>query len=143
MSALDGSTECGRRWQRPLVDLCRSPGPLWPRHCCSAFGEGFRPELREDFAKTGTTHLLAISGLREHSGGAGKSRQCRSAGQEGTDLHRHTPAFVWVYAVLTGFSPPVVRAAIMASLYLWAIFLGRQRSGLTALFCSRCAYGHD
>ena len=95
---------------------------------------GIPSELREDFAKTGTTHLLAISGLHVSilvglvSLGSGAL-----LGRRGQIYIVIPLLFVWVYAVLTGFSPPVVRAAIMASLYLWAIFLGRQRSGLTAL----------
>ncbi len=91
-------------------------------------------ELREDFAKTGTTHLIAISGL--HVGilvGLVSLGSAAILGRRG-QLYVVIPLlFVWGYAVLTGFSPPVVRAAIMASLYLWAIYLGRQRSGLTAL----------
>ncbi|MBA7663064.1 ComE operon protein 3 [subsurface metagenome] len=40
---------------------------------------------------------------------------------------------IWLYALLTGVHPPVVRAAIMASLFLTAELLGRQRSAITAL----------
>jgi competence protein ComEC len=41
---------------------------------------------------------------------------------------------IWFYALLTGMHPPVLRATIMASLFLVAELLGRQRSGVTALF---------
>ena len=95
---------------------------------------GLPSELREDFAKTGTTHLLAISGL--HVGilvGLVSLGSAALLGRRGQIYIVIPLLFVWVYAVLTGFPPPVVRAAIMASLYLWAILLGRQRSGLTAL----------
>ena len=95
---------------------------------------GLPSELREDLAKTGTTHLIAISGL--HVGilvGLVSLGSAAILGRRGQIYIVIPLLFVWVYAVLTGFSPPVVRAAIMASLYLWAIFLGRQRSGLTAL----------
>ena len=129
-----GSTECGRRWRRHSAGPCRSPGPLWPRHCCSAFGEGCRRRLREDFAKTGTTHLLAISGLHVSIlVGLVSLSSAALLGRRGQIYIIIPLLFVWVYAVLTGFSPPVVRAGIMASLYLWAILLGRQRSGLTTL----------
>jgi competence protein ComEC len=40
---------------------------------------------------------------------------------------------IWIYALLTGMHPPVLRAAIMASLFLAAELLGRQRSAATAL----------
>ena len=95
---------------------------------------GLPSELREDLAKTGTTHLIAISGL--HVGilvGLVSLASAALLGRRGQIYIVIPLLFVWVYAVLTGFSPPVARAAIMASLYLWAIFLGRQRSGLTAL----------
>ena len=95
---------------------------------------GLPSELREDFAKTGTTHLIAISGL--HVGilvGLVSLGSAALLGRRGQIYIVIPLLFVWGYAVLTGFSPPVARAAIMASLYLWAIFLGRQRSGLTAL----------
>ena len=91
-------------------------------------------DLREDLAKTGTTHLIAISGL--HVGILVGLVSLGSVAMLGRrrQLYVIVPfLFVWTFAVLTGFSPPVARAAIMASLYLWAIYLGRQRSGLTAL----------
>jgi competence protein ComEC len=40
---------------------------------------------------------------------------------------------VWLYAVLTGWRPPVFRAAIMGSLWLFAAYIGRPRSALTSL----------
>jgi competence protein ComEC len=40
---------------------------------------------------------------------------------------------IWLYALITGMHPPVVRAAIMASIFLTAELLGRQRSAITAL----------
>ena len=95
---------------------------------------GLPSELRDDLAQTGTTHLVAISGL--HVGILVGLVSLGSAAALGRrrQLYVVIPLlFVWAYAVLTGFSPPVARAAIMASLYLWAIYLGRQRSGLTAL----------
>ena len=40
---------------------------------------------------------------------------------------------VWFYALITGMNLPVVRGALMASLFLIAEALGRQRGGVTAL----------
>ena len=42
-------------------------------------------------------------------------------------------ATVWVYTIITGLAPPVVRGAIMASAFLFAEALGRQRSAIVAL----------
>jgi competence protein ComEC len=40
---------------------------------------------------------------------------------------------IWMYVIITGMNPPVVRGAIMASLFLAAELLGRQRSAIIAL----------
>ena len=40
---------------------------------------------------------------------------------------------IWLYVLLTGMHPPVIRGAIMATLFLSAELMGRQRSAITAL----------
>jgi len=51
---------------------------------------------------------------------------------------------IWLYAVLTGLHPPVVRGAIMASLFLSAELLGRQRTAITSLaFAAAVMVGID
>ncbi|PIP51770.1 competence protein ComEC, partial [Candidatus Beckwithbacteria bacterium CG23_combo_of_CG06-09_8_20_14_all_47_9] len=44
-----------------------------------------------------------------------------------------TLALTWLYTLLAGMHPPVIRAAIMGSLFLIAEYLGRQRSAIIAL----------
>jgi competence protein ComEC len=39
----------------------------------------------------------------------------------------------WLYALLAGMNPPVIRAAIMGSLFLIAVYLGRQESAIITL----------
>jgi competence protein ComEC len=90
--------------------------------------------LKNAFAVSGTTHLLAISGL---------NIGIMAGVLLGIGLwlfgRRHylyvwlALGAVWLYSLLTGMSPPVVRGAIMASLFLLAEALGRQRSGIVAL----------
>lgn len=90
--------------------------------------------VRDDFNHTGTAHLLAISGLHLSilagiliSAGIwlfGRRRYLYIWLALGT---------IWLYAVITGMHPPVVRGAIMASLFLIAELLGRQRSAITSL----------
>ncbi len=90
--------------------------------------------VRDDFTRTGTAHILAISGLNLSilagiliSAGIwlfGRRRYLYIWLALGT---------IWLYAVITGMHPPVVRAAIMASLFLTAELLGRQRSAITSL----------
>jgi competence protein ComEC len=51
---------------------------------------------------------------------------------------------IWLYAILTGLHPPVVRGAIMASLFLSAELLGRQRTAITSLaFAAAVMVGID
>ncbi len=90
--------------------------------------------LSDSFARTGTAHVLAVSGL--HLGIL--AGMLLSIGAWLFGKRRHTYiwlalAAVWLYAMITGMNPPVVSAAIMASLFLAAGLLGRQRSGFTAL----------
>ncbi|MDD5189795.1 MAG: DNA internalization-related competence protein ComEC/Rec2 [Dehalococcoidales bacterium] len=92
------------------------------------------PALQKNFTITGTTHILAISGVNLNilSGilvatGAwlfGKRRQVY--------IWLALTA-IWAYALLTGVEPPVVRAAFIVSLFLCADLLGRQHSLMTGL----------
>ena len=96
---------------------------------------GVRGQLPEDvtdnFRRTGTSHLLAISGL--HMG----IFLLLSLGLFQGTLGRHTSiplllslALVWLYVLLSGAPPSVIRAAIMGSVYLAALGLGRPRESL-------------
>ena len=80
----------------------------------------------ENFRQTGTSHLLAISGL--HLG----ILLALSVGVFSRLFGRHTPlylllalALIWLYAVISGAPASVVRAAIMGSIYLFVLALGR------------------
>ena len=91
-------------------------------------------DVEQAFRDSGTSHVLAISGL--HVGvvlgltlvvaqwALGRRRQ----------LYVLLPlGAIWLYALLSGLSPSVTRAAIMGSIYLAALALGRQRDALAAL----------
>ena len=88
----------------------------------------------DDFRKTGTSHLLAISGL--HVGilmALVLPISARVFGRR-RSLYLTVPLVaVWSYAVLAGLSPSVVRASIMGTVYLAALALGRPKSILPAL----------
>jgi len=92
------------------------------------------PSIKADFTRTGTAHLLAISGL--HLGiiaGILISAGIWLFGRRHYLYIWLALGIIWLYAILTGLHPPVVRGAIMASLFLAAELLGRQRSAITAL----------
>jgi len=91
-------------------------------------------EVKGSFRTAGMSHLLAISGL--HVGivlalalGIGAA----TLGNGNPMVIFGAMLTVWVYAVVSGLDPPVVRAAIMGSLALVQVLTGRGMRGLTAL----------
>lgn len=90
--------------------------------------------LRDTFSHTGTAHLLAISGLHlSIMAGMLLSIGIWLFGRRHYIYIWLALGIIWLYALFTGMHPPVVRGAIMASLFLAAELLGRQRSAFTAL----------
>lgn len=92
------------------------------------------PEVTEDFRVSGTAHLLAISGL--HVGIIAMAVLAIALSIFGKRRYYYVwfaIIFIWLFAVLAGFAPPVVRASVMASVFLLAELFGRQRRGLPAL----------
>ena len=92
------------------------------------------PEFKDNLAHTGTAHLLAISGLHlSIVAGILVSIGIWLFGRRRYLYIWLALGTIWLYALITGMHPPVVRGAIMASLFLTAELLGRQRSAITAL----------
>lgn len=90
--------------------------------------------VKEDLTKTGTAHLLAISGLHlSILTGIMLGAGMRMWGKRHYIYIWVTMLIIWLYAMMAGMNPPVVRAAIMVSVFLIADLLGRQRSVVTAL----------
>ncbi len=95
--------------------------------------------LRVGFERTGSFHLLVVSGL--HVGlfsalvfGIGKRLRIRRV-----PLTVLTLLLSFAYALLTGFGQPVQRAFAMVALYLIGRLLYRERSGLNSLgFAALC-----
>ncbi len=91
-------------------------------------------ELNEDWRRAGTAHLLAISGLHVSVVlGVALVTGVMVFGRRRALYVLLPLGIVWAYAILSGLNPPVVRAAIMGSVYLGAIAFGRQPSGGLAL----------
>ncbi|MBI2847843.1 MAG: ComEC/Rec2 family competence protein, partial [Chloroflexi bacterium] len=90
--------------------------------------------VSEQFIHTGTAHLLAISGLHlSIVAGILLSLGIWLFGRRHYIYIWLALCAIWLYAILTGLQPPVVRAAIMVSVFLVADLLGRQRNSLAAL----------
>ena len=95
------------------------------------------PEMVQDFRGTGTSHLLAISGL--HVGVLVVMFLAVSAwlfGRRGFYFLAVPLIAVWAYALVSGMPPSVVRAAGMGCVYLVAVGIGRPGSILPALALS-------
>ena len=94
-------------------------------------------ELTEAFRRTGTAHLLAISGL--HVGillGISLAASAALLGRKHY-LHLIAPlAVIWLYGLLAGMSPSATRACIMGSVYLASLAFGRQRGSLAPIGCA-------
>ena len=94
-------------------------------------------EIDEAFRKTGMSHITAVSGsnlalvvvlLMAVGNPAGLRRRLVWLGA--------VTAAIWLYAAVTGLEPPVVRAALMATIALLAIPFGRRPDYLTAAVLS-------
>ena len=95
------------------------------------------PEMVQDFRSTGTSHLLAISGL--HVGVLVVMFLAAAAwlfGRRGLYFLIVPLVMVWAYALVSGLPPSVIRAAVMGSVYLVAVAVGRPGSVLPALALS-------
>ncbi len=91
--------------------------------------DNLSPQVRDNFRSTGTSHLLAISGL--HVAVVLVLTMAASAfllGRKGPYFLFVPLLALWGYAILSGMSPSVVRAAIMGTIYLVAVAAGRPRN---------------
>jgi competence protein ComEC len=102
-------------------------------------------DIKYEFAQTGTAHLLAISGLHlSIVAGILLSIGIWLFGKKRFIYIWLALGIIWLYAILTGLHPPIVRGAIMASLFLSAELLGRQRTAATSLaFAAAVMVGID
>lgn len=96
--------------------------------------QGISEEIKQAFSRTGTFHLLAISGL--HLGIIAALSMSLGLALFGRRHYYYiwfSLAAIWGYAVISGANPPVIRAGIMASTFLLAELSGRQKYTLPAL----------
>ncbi len=91
-------------------------------------------DLNTDFARSGTSHLLAISGFNlSVMAGILLAVGIWFFGRKRYLYVWLAFGAIWFYTALTGFNPPVLRAAFMVSVFLAAEALGRQRGAFAAL----------
>jgi competence protein ComEC len=96
--------------------------------------DGFSPERRDAFIRTGTTHLTAVSG----SNLALVAGILATVGSATIGRHRGlwqlvTILGIWAYAVISGAQPPSIRAAIVATAAVLAFRVGRRPDYVTLI----------
>ena len=76
------------------------------------------PELQDSFIRSGTTHILVISGSQFNIvAGILVATGIWLFGKRRYFYVWLALAAIWIYALLTGMSPPVIRSAIMVSFF--------------------------
>jgi len=91
-------------------------------------------DLTAAFRSAGLAHLLAISGFHlSLIGGVVLGLAILIFGRRYGLYIAFTLFVIWTYAALAGFSPSVIRAAIMFSVFLFARLLGRQNNILPSI----------
>ena len=123
-----------RRLAESLVRAVPEPQAAFGQAILLGIRDGLPDELVEDFRVSGTSHILAISGL--HISvllGIALSVSALAVGRR-RQLYLVVPLLmIWGYALVSGAPPSAVRAAIMGTAYLGALAVGRPRSTLPAL----------
>lgn len=96
------------------------------------------PQIRQQFQRTGLAHVLALSGTHVAVLAFLLARllsPLRLMGQRRLSYLVAIPA-LWGYALLTGMSPSVVRAALMSTFVFGAWAFGRESQSINALSCA-------
>jgi competence protein ComEC len=93
----------------------------------------FGRELKSNFQRTGTYHLLVVSGINVGILAFAFFWALRRVPMGETAATLLTILFSWGYAFLADLGSPIVRATITLSIYLLTRLLFRDRAGLNAL----------
>jgi competence protein ComEC len=93
----------------------------------------FGRDLKTDFQRTGTYHILVVSGINVGILAFAFFWALRWLPMGETAATILTILFSWGYAFLADLGPPIVRATITLSIYLLTKLLFRDRAGLNAL----------
>ena len=87
--------------------------------------EGIEPEVNDAFARTGTTHLLAISGLQLQALACALLMVFRVTGLARRPAYLSVCLAMVGYAIVVGPAPSVVRATVMTSTFCLAAIARR------------------
>jgi len=111
---------------------------LFPKNaslvCAFVLGDrtGLDRETRDSFSDTGVSHLICISGLHMATVAAAVSRLlCLKFSRRASSCG--TLAAVFLYGMLIGFPPSLVRATVMFAVYAFSHIVGRPSDPITRL----------
>lgn len=99
---------------------------------------GLSTEIKRDFSRLGISHLLAISGMHISFICSGFSFLMKKAGIGRKIICAMTIFLMLFYMALTGFSPSVVRAAILCIMMSIIYIIGISYDGITCLGICGC-----
>lgn len=86
----------------------------------------------QDLITTGTLHIIALSGMNISILTVLTARITLFLGRKASSIL--TICLIVLFVLFVGASPSIVRAAIMGSLSLFAVYFGKQNWGLLSLF---------
>lgn len=89
-------------------------------------------DLYSALVTTGTLHIIALSGMNISILANLTAKTTLFLGKKLSIVI--TLLFIWLFVIYVGFSPSVVRAAIMGCLSLLSVYFGRQYWGVLSLF---------
>ena len=134
-------------WRQKLLNTYKKAGLKNEAYeILSALTLGARDEVSDDvksvWTAAGATHVLAVSGL--HVGIIFGVMQFLLSFLSGSKLGRYIRAILlifclWSYALITGLSPSVMRAASMFSILALALMINRKGTIYNSLMISACA----
>lgn len=132
-----------KRWRVPISHLLLQSElkPASKEFLCTALiGDSsvLDANIREDFASAGLAHILALSGLHVGLIAMLVSIALWPVRIWGAKIPRVTAILIllWLYAIITGLSPSVVRATTMLSIFLGADMLQRRNCSYNSLCCA-------
>lgn len=132
--------------RRALADIIHS-SPLSPEAAgvlsTAIFAtDDVQPDIRNNFRITGLSHLLCVSGF--HVGIVAALvlfvlSPLRLTGRRVTLRFAIAVVLIWIYALITGLSAPVTRAAVMLTLFALARITQRRANPFNTLLLAFCA----
>ena len=138
-------TDSSTSWQRAVADLRMDLNTVLRRSAPGDAGvllsglvtgddDGFSPERKNAFIRTGTTHLTAVSGSNlALVAGILATVGSATIGRHRVSWQILTIVGIWAYAIVSGTQSPSLRAAIVGTAAVAAFRVGRRPDFVTLI----------